>query len=78
MNQAVEILVKIGTDTTVSLDNLPAHIAAMIEAKDIQALKAELDVTPDVFCVFFPAEDEPEKEQQENEEEDEAPKAVNA
>ncbi len=78
MNQAVEILAKLGTDTTVSLDTLPAHIAAMIEAKDIQALKAELDVAPDVFCIFFPAEDEPEKEQQENEEEDEAPKAVNA
>lgn len=69
MNQAVEILAKLGTDTAVSLDALPAHIAAMFEAKDIEALKAELDVVPDVVCVFIPAEDEesPAEDEQENE-----------
>ncbi|QYJ76153.1 hypothetical protein [Shewanella sp. FJAT-52076] len=63
MNQAVEILTKLGTDTTVSLDTLPAHIAAMIEAKDIEALKAELDVAKDVFCIMFAHEDDDEEEQ---------------
>ncbi|AZQ09458.1 hypothetical protein [Shewanella khirikhana] len=68
MNQAVEILAKLGTDTTVSLDTLPAHIAAMIEAKDIQALKAELDVVPDVVCIMLPAEDENDQGEDEQEE----------
>lgn len=69
MNQAVEILAKLGTDTTVSLDTLPAHIAAMIEAKDIEALKAELDVVPDVVCILIPAEEEQEQEQEQESEE---------
>ncbi|QYK06070.1 hypothetical protein [Shewanella zhangzhouensis] len=68
MNQAVDILAKLGADTTVSLDTLPAHIAAMIEAKDIEALKAELDVVPDIVCIFAPAEDQESKEDEEQEE----------
>ncbi|MCH4293169.1 hypothetical protein MJ923_02475 [Shewanella sp. 3B26] len=70
MNQAVEILAKLGTDTTVSLDTLPAHIAAMLEAKDIEALKAELDVTPDIVCFLFPAEDEEQQETEQEEDKD--------
>ncbi|MCL2917403.1 hypothetical protein [Shewanella litorisediminis] len=68
MNQAVEILAKIGTNTAVSLDALPAHIAAMFEAKDIEALKDELDVAPKIVCALFPAEDD--NDQSENEQDD--------
>ncbi len=75
MNQAVEILAKLGADAAVSLDALPAHIAAMFEAKDIEALKAELDVAKDIVCAFFPAEDE--KDQDENEQEETPTKEEN-
>ncbi|QYJ76152.1 hypothetical protein [Shewanella sp. FJAT-52076] len=68
MNQAVEILTKLGSNTAVSLDAMPAHIAAMFEAKDIEALKAELDVVPDIVCIFAPAEDQESKEDEEQEE----------
>lgn len=68
MNQAVEILAKLGSNTAVSLDALPAHIAAMLEAKDLEALKAELDVAKDIVCAFFPAEDEKDQDEDEQEE----------
>ncbi|QSX40042.1 hypothetical protein [Shewanella cyperi] len=62
MNQAIQFLVKLGSDASLqsqeALAKLPVHIVAMIEAKDIEALKAELDVVPDVVCVMVPAEDE--------------------
>ncbi|MCL1036776.1 hypothetical protein L2750_06380 [Shewanella submarina] len=67
MHQALEILAKLGRNEPVSLDTLPAHIAAMIEAKDVQALSRELDLVPDIVCMLLPAEDEKEEEEEQKE-----------
>lgn len=61
MQQVMELLSKMGANTNpaeVSLESLPAHIAAMIEAKDVQALSRELDLVSDVVCAFVVHEDE--------------------
>ncbi|QSX29292.1 hypothetical protein JYB88_13885 [Shewanella cyperi] len=72
MNQAIQFLVKLGSDASLqsqeALAKLPAHLIAMIEAKDIEALKAELDVATDIVCAFAPAEDD--NDQGENEQDD--------
>lgn len=67
MNQALEVLAKLGRNEPVSLDTLPAHIAAMIEAKDVQALSRELDLVPDIVCIMLPAEDEQDEEEEDTE-----------
>ncbi|MCL1036777.1 hypothetical protein L2750_06385 [Shewanella submarina] len=57
----MELLSKMGANATpaeVSLESLPVHIAAMIEAKDVQALSRELDLVPEIVCAFFVHEDE--------------------
>ncbi|QSX36436.1 hypothetical protein [Shewanella sedimentimangrovi] len=72
MNQAIQFLVTLGSDASLqtqeALAKLPVHIIAMIEAKDIEALKAELDVAPEIVCALLPAEDE--DDQGENEQGD--------
>lgn len=71
MNPTIQFLAQMGSDAmlqaadAVNHAELPAHINAMIQANDIQALKAELDVVPDVVCILLPAEDEEETKEKE-------------
>ncbi|CAM4055087.1 hypothetical protein [Shewanella denitrificans] len=73
MKPTIQFLAQMGSDAmlqaadAINHAELPAHIKAMIQANDIEALKAELDVVSDIVCAFAPAEDD--NEQSENEQE---------
>ncbi|MBO2625617.1 hypothetical protein AAEJ42_12840 [Shewanella algae] len=82
MSKVINLLARLGADPRLqapeALDKalaeagVSAEIATAIKDKDLLQLKAELDLCPDVFCIFFPAEDEPEKDEQEDDEENQA------
>jgi hypothetical protein len=49
--------------------NITAEQAEAIINKDVISLERQLDICPDIYCVFFPAEDD-EATDKENEDED--------
>ncbi|QDO85479.1 hypothetical protein FM037_22260 [Shewanella psychropiezotolerans] len=77
MSNIIQLLERMGKDAnlqsremqlhTINTSNLEANIKEPLLKSDLIKLKKELDVCPDIFCVFFPAEDEPEKDSTEKE-----------
>ncbi|CAM4055152.1 hypothetical protein [Shewanella denitrificans] len=67
MNPTIQFLAQMGSDAmlqaadAVNHAELPAHIGAMIQTNDIEALKAELDVVSDIVCALLVAEDDEEQ-----------------
>ncbi|ABE54097.1 hypothetical protein Sden_0807 [Shewanella denitrificans OS217] len=64
MNSTIQFLANLASDAAlqaadaVNRAELPAHINAMIQANDIKALKAELDVVPDIVCILVVADED--------------------
>lgn len=64
MNSTIQFLANLASDAAlqaadaVNHAELPAHINAMIHANDIEALKTELDVVPDIVCILVVADED--------------------
>ncbi|WP_299793399.1 hypothetical protein [uncultured Shewanella sp.] len=77
MSNVIELLERMGQDASlqsteeqciaIKSSGLEENIKEPLLKKDLIKLKKELDICPDVVCIFFPAEDEPEKDSPEKE-----------
>ena len=81
MPTVIETLVKIASDVNVQgskeieqlliSNNIDEAITTAILNKDIISLERQLDVCPDIVCIFVhPEDDEPKKDEDEDEEKD--------
>ncbi|WP_335915584.1 hypothetical protein [Shewanella algae] len=77
MSKVINLLARLGADPSLqapeALDKalteagVSSEIATAIKDKDLLQLKAELDLCPDVFCIFFLTEDESESTDEDDE-----------
>ncbi len=57
--------------------DITAEQAEAIIIKDVISLERQLDICPDIYCVFFPAEDETPEGEDEEEKDEEVQSVVN-
>ncbi len=79
MSTVIKLLERLGQDSSLQLKenvealladaNLDEELKTALLNKDVVSLERQLDVCPDIFCMMFPAEDEPKEDEGEGEEE---------
>lgn len=86
MNKVIQVLAQMASDS--SLQNEPSvkdllttaeiniEQSEAIIAKDITSLERQLDICPDFFCAFIPAEDDEQPKDEEEEKTEETIKSI--
>ncbi|MCK8044648.1 hypothetical protein MSG37_07105 [Shewanella sp. 1CM18E] len=75
MSNIIQLLERMGQDASlqsfeqqqiaINESNLDERTKQSLSKNELIELKKELDICPDIYCVFFPAEDEPKQDESE-------------
>ena len=67
---------KIAVEALLTIEEINAEQSAAIITQDVTSLERQLDICPDIVCIFAPAKDDDSEEEKEEEEDDNAVKLV--
>ncbi|MEZ9593049.1 hypothetical protein AB4298_00285 [Shewanella sp. 10N.261.52.F9] len=75
MSNIIQLLERMGQDASlqsfeqqqiaINESNLDENTKQYLRKSELVELKKQLDICPDVVCIFFPAEDEPKQDESE-------------